>query len=99
MASLPNRVYPQTEFREIRTDIVRTVTGSITTRLDVPKINFSTIYTSGNVPTGSMKAGDFVFATGSSGTSAALYFCVKSGSGNAIYTIDGVFFSSGSSSI
>ena len=89
MASLPNRVYPQTEFREIRADVIRAAT-----KVYGASVNFSTVNSS--IPSGSMSSGDFVLVTGSSGTSALLYFAVRSGSGYAIYSITGTYVSSGS---
>ena len=94
MASVPNRVYPMNEFREIITDKVTTVSGSFTGKVAAGRINFSTTNTL--APSGSMVSGDVVLVTGSSGTSAALWFAVRSGSGYAIYSLEGVYQSSGS---
>ncbi len=111
MASVPNRVYPQSEFREIRTDIVRAATsvltptvtstttiggvsGSFTSAIAAPVLRFSTTNTL--PPSGSMGFGDLAMVTGSDGTSVLLYLKVKSGSGNAIYSIACTYVSSGS---
>jgi len=96
MASVPNRVYPLSEYREIRTDVLRAKTGSFATTISAPAHNFASTYTLPTIPSGSMNFGDLILATGASGTSALLYFKVKSGSGNAIYSIEGTYVSSGS---
>jgi hypothetical protein len=99
MASVPNRVYPSSEFGEIRTQIVRADTSVITptatvtsgsfvtstssTRTIAPVFNINTTKT----VTGSMNNGDFILLSGSGGTIPTIYFKFPSGSGVAVYTI------------
>ena len=94
MASQPNRVYPMNEYREVITDVVTSATGSFTNKVSAARHRFSTTYTL--APSGSMASGEVVLVTGSSGTSAALWFAVRSGSGYAMYALEGVYQSSGS---
>ena len=104
MASVPNRVYPQGEYGEIRTRTLRAsttvadnttgVSGSFTTKVRAPLLNLST--TNATIPSGSMYPGDIALFTGSAGTSATLYVCVRSGSGEAIYSIACTYVSTGS---
>lgn len=104
LASVPNRVYPMSEFQEVRVDTVRATTavvstatvqsGSFSAAVRAPFLGLSTTYTV--PPSGSMGFGDLVLVTGSGGTSALLYVKCKSGSGNAIYSIACTYVSSGS---
>jgi hypothetical protein len=104
MASVPNRVYPMSEFGEIRTNTLRAsttvadnttgVSGSFSVKVRAPLLNIST--TNNVIPSGSMYPGDIAIATGSAGTSATLYICIRSGSGEAIYSADLTYVSTGS---
>ena len=94
MASVPNRVYPMNEYREIIADKLTVVSGSFSTRVSAPYLVLST--TNSAIPSGSMYPGYIALVTGSDGTSATLYFCVRSGSGEAIYSVAGTYVSTGS---
>ena len=110
MASVPNRVYPMAEYLQITTANISTtnltgsgnisgsyhygITGSFTSAIRAPFLGFSTTYTL--PPSGSMGFGDMAIVTGANGTSVLVYLKVKSGSGNAIYSIACTYVSSGS---
>jgi hypothetical protein len=74
MASVPNRVYPQSEFNEIRTQTLRAGTEVITPIATV---------TSGSFPTLTATSGSFVTAQASTRVLSPIYnFTVKTATGS-----------------
>ena len=83
MASVPNRVYPLREFNEIGTLKVGTTDLTASGLISGSRLIWSSVRVTGY--TSSMTPGEIIIMTGASGTTAALYVKLKSGSTTAIW--------------